>query len=961
MTRRILYILCLLILLINGIASADSLDFTEAERDFISAHPEIKVGVDPHFLPFEFIDTDGSYKGIAADYIKLIEERTGLKFVIMEGLTWSDAYEMAVEKKLDILPCVSKTETRQLYFDFSDGYYQFERVIVMQNAVNDTKGLSDLLGSAVAVQSNSSHHSFLNQYPEINLQLYTTAEEALYAVSKGEVPYYVGNLATTSYLINELGINEMKFVTLDSGERNELHFAIRKDWPELTSILNKTLASITEEERIHIYNKWIGVKESKDYTALFRAIAIVSSVLILTAAVSTYWITKLRGEIEKRKQIEESLRVAKLEAELANEVKGNFLARMSHEIRTPLNAITGLSYLILNSELTHSQRAHMERIKFASETMLSIINDILDFSKLEAGKVEIEHEPFELDEVVRNTINIAGHRIADKNLNLTLIKNPNIPNCFFGDKVRLGQILLNLMVNAIKFTEKGDVVLEMDLYGHERDQYQLEFKVSDTGIGMSKDHLDQLFEPFTQEDASITRRFGGTGLGLSIVKNLVELMNGSISVESTPSQGTTFTINIRLQLDVENERRVNAGFEYIKDIKTLILNKNMSSLSTMVEYLKSFSINPEFTSSEDQFANIIQSNEKKFLKPYDLIIVFDDSTSQGCMKLFEKLTGDTALNQLPKALFIFKYSKENQAETLGPNQYAMYEPYLPSMLYNAISSLFKNKLMASQTEKLDLRSSETTTRYSGDILIVEDNQTNVLIASELLKTLGFDIHTAANGQIAVDMFEEGARFDLVLMDLHMPVLNGYEASKRIRGYSDLPIIAMTADAIAGVKENCTAAGMSDFISKPFDPEKFMAKVKSYFSADPTISDPVEGLPASAEPEPVIDRRLGLKLMGGNEALYQQILMVFAEENTTTLPRIKDALSEKDYKTARDILHKVKSSAGSIGSESVRLLAATLQDLCDEEDTVGIDKLIHPFEDQFSALLKALQTGLEQET
>jgi CheY-like chemotaxis protein/HPt (histidine-containing phosphotransfer) domain-containing protein/two-component sensor histidine kinase len=627
---------------------------------------------------------------------------------------------------------------------------------------------------------------------------------------------------------------------------------------------------------------------------------------------------------------------------------------MSHEIRTPLNAITGLSYLILNSEMTHSQRAHMERIKFASETMLSIINDILDFSKLEAGKVDIEHEPFELDEVIRNVINIVGHRVADKNLNLTLIKNPDIPNCFYGDKVRLGQILLNLMVNAIKFTEEGDVVLEMDLYGYERDQYQLEFKISDTGIGMSAEHLEKLFDPFTQEDASITRRFGGTGLGLSIVKNLVELMDGTIDVQSTPGEGTLFTVLIKLQLDVENERKAKAGFEYIKDIKTLILNKNMSSLSTMVEYLKSFSINPEFTSSEVQFTNIIRNNEKKFLKPYDLVIIFDDSTMEDCEQFFEQIKAEVSMEQLPKVLFIYKYDKDGMEKTMQSNQYAMYEPYLPSMLYNAISNLFKNKLMASQTEQTERSGQAQAQTFSGNILIVEDNETNVLIASELLKSLGFSTDSALNGQLAVQRFESGAKYDLVLMDLHMPVMNGYDASKYIREQSPVPIIAMTADAIEGVREKCAAAGMNDFISKPFDPEKFMVKVKGYFSADDVQEKPPLVIQDHDAPDPkLFDKALGLKLMGGNENLYNQVLMAFAEENTSTLDKIKNCLSENDYASAADLFHKVKSSAGSIGSESVRILAGTLQNLCNEEDSDGIQEGMRRFEPALSRLLEMI--------
>lgn len=943
MVKKTLLIVISILILIVIPSFCEEIELTEEEQEFIKEHPVIHLGVDPYFVPFEFIDSDGNYKGIASDYIKLIEERTGLDFQIEYGLTWSEAFEKAVEKDLDVLPCVSKTEEREKYFLFSEGYYQFERVIVMHES-EDISDYKDIFGKTVAVQQNSSHHSFLMNYPQINTNLYQTAEEALQALASEQEKFFIGNLATTSYLINELGIQQLKYVIFPSEEKYELHFAVRDDWPELRSIINKALESITNEERITINNRWIGVNEAKDYTKLIRNLIIIFSIILIIVGVSFFWIVKLRAEIKLRIQYENELKVAKQDAEIANHIKSNFLARMSHEIRTPLNAITGLSYLVLQTELKKSQRAHLEKIRHASDTMLSIINDILDFSKIEAGKIDIENESFELDEVIRNVMNIISFKIEDKDLNFTMTKDPALPNYYYGDSVRIGQVLLNLLNNAIKFTESGGISFLVELYGFERDVYQLEFVIKDSGIGMSESHLDKLFEPFTQEDASITRRFGGTGLGLSIVKNLVELMGGSVSVKSELGEGTEFTIRLKLKADQERERKVRRGFEYIRDIKTLILNKDMNSLSLISEYLKSFSIDSEFTSSEEQFLNIIESNEKKYSKSYDLIILFEGSmnNSEQLMKSVREIIDP---DHLPKVIYIYGLNKEDNLDKLVEGEYVLHEPFLPSTLYNAITELFKFKVMASQVERTpQVKTKETV--ISGKLMIVEDNKTNQMIAYELLTPLGLDVTMADHGKMAIELFDDS--FELVLMDLHMPVMNGYEATKHLRDITNVPIIAMTADAIDGVKDKCRSIGMNDFITKPFDPEQFIKKVSEYMKGEKKVEDGIM----------LLDKSLGIKLMGGNDALYEKVEVLFLEENKNTLVLLDGYIKEEKYLEGAELIHKVKSSAGSLGSDIVNHTATSLQAAFESKDVEEINELYVIFKNQFASLMRQVKKDIE---
>jgi signal transduction histidine kinase len=495
--------------------------------------PGDPAGVDPAFVPFEFVDSDGAYKGITSDYIDLIGSRTGLVFEVAQGLSWAEAYDKALSGGVDVLPAVLKTAQREEYFLFSQPYYNVRRVIVTRDSNTDIRGMDDLKGRMVAVQKNSSHHSYLLSFPSINLSLYDTVDQALTAVASGTETVYVGNLATSNYLIRANGLTNLKFIAFGTDDQPALHFAVRKDWPELVGILNKAVASITEEEKIAINNKWIDLSAEPDYSRIIRLAAVSGVVVCVVLAVSFYWIVRLRKEVKKRESVQLALERAKLDAEEANNVKSSFLARMSHEIRTPLNAITGMAYLLRKTDVSPTQRMYIDRITQASTSMLSIINDILDFSKVESGKLVLERISFSLDQVIQDVVNIASYKIQEQKIGFRLVKDPNIPNWFFGDPKRMEQILLNLISNAAKFTDSGEVSLEIRPAAKGSDRCRVSFSVKDTGIGMSEDQARQLFQPFAQADVSISRRFGGTGLGLSIVKNLVDLMHGEIEVFST--------------------------------------------------------------------------------------------------------------------------------------------------------------------------------------------------------------------------------------------------------------------------------------------------------------------------------------------------------------------------------------------------------------------------------------------
>ncbi|MFY9273233.1 MAG: transporter substrate-binding domain-containing protein, partial [Thermacetogeniaceae bacterium] len=574
----LLYVLIIMTsVMISPCYAADSsISWTEDELAFMEEHPVIRLGVDPGFVPFEFIDENGEYKGIAADYLSLISEKTGLQFEVVKELTWPEAYEMALAGKLDVLPAVGKTKEREEHFLFSKPYYYFKRVIVTRDTDTHISGMEDLEGLTVAVQRNSSHHSYLLSYPQINLSLYDSVEAALTAVATGTETAFIGNLATTNYLIRSNGLTNLRFVAFEAEKPQALYFAVRKDWPQLVSILNKALDAITENEKLAINNKWIDLQTDIDYGPIIRILSIIGAFVAIVIAVSFFWIARLRKEVEHRKRIQMDLERAKREADEANEFKSSFMARISHEIRTPLNAITGMAYLLKKTDVSLTQSMYIDRITQAANNMLNIINDILDFSKIEAGKVELEITSFSMDQVIQDVVNIISYKIEEQDINFRLSKDPLVPNWFFGDAKRIEQVLLNVLNNAVKFTRSGEVSLDIRLLAKENDKYHLSFTTKDTGVGMTEEQINKLFTPFVQGDSSINRRFGGSGLGLAIVKNLVDMMGGEIKVFSTPGEGSTFIINLSLDVDKEREDvyRTALSSDHFKDIRTLVLERS---------------------------------------------------------------------------------------------------------------------------------------------------------------------------------------------------------------------------------------------------------------------------------------------------------------------------------------------------------------------------------------------------
>ena len=962
MRRIVLMIVMACVLLISvgpSFAQSTVLFFTEEEKMFIKMHPEIALAIDPTFFPYEFIDKDGVYKGIAADYLALISDRTGIQFTVPSDLSWNQAYEKAMLGELDMLSCVLKTNARQLYFNYSSPYYFTYRSIFVKDGGIRISGMADLENKTVSVQKNSSHHSYLMDFPNIKLSLYDTVDEAIKALSEDRESVFVGNYATTSYLIRQYGITGVVSIAIDDDVQQALHFAVRKDWPELITILNKAIVSITDEEKIAINNKWIGVDNEFDYSRLIRIILLAVTIALLIFGISAFWIVRLKKEIAIRRKIEADLQVAKEEADTANQTKSLFLARMSHEIRTPLNAITGMSYIMKKTEMTTTQSHYLEKISRASSDMLTIINDILDFSKIESGKVTLESIAFRLDDVLERLINIIIYKVDEKNLEFNLQKDPGIPAYLIGDASRLSQILLNLVNNAIKFTDSGEINLIIRQVSKTDGFCKLEFVIQDTGIGMSDAQIEKLFTPFTQADSSINRRFGGTGLGLSIVKSLVELMGGEIGVSSQLNRGSQFVITMDFEEDYNmayEDEKSNASV-YFRDVRGLIVEKSIFKGRLLSAYLESFNLKADIVSSEKEALDKLRYAAEKEMNPYNLMIFgYDIPKDKGFAFIKQVEAQYDSIN----FLMILPSNGVDLLDRIDQldNVVGITRPVIPSLLFNAIVELFRLQVKSQQQAVDSQLQVVNATNRNFKVLAFEDNLTNQFIVKSLLNQVTDEVVIVDNGKEGVEYFmSHRGEVDLILMDLHMPIMDGFEASRRIRDVDEaIPIIAMTADAITGIEAKCKQAGITSYISKPFKPEHFIQTIEALSQKKAFHKTLEDDMPE----KPALDQERGIMTFGGNEALYKQVLKIFHDENQITASEITEAIASERYEDAWQMVHKLKSGSGGIGASKLAQTCSALQDALKSESTERIEPLIQLLQLELGEVLKVTVTGTGKE-
>ncbi|GAB2885674.1 CHASE domain-containing protein [Uliginosibacterium flavum] len=687
-------------------------------------------------------------------------------------------------------------------------------------------------------------------------------------------------------------------------------------------------------------------------------------------------------DISARRQTERALAEARDHAEATSRSKTEFLSNMSHEIRTPLNAVLGMAQLLGFGRLEPEQREYLRMIERSGKTLLSILNDILDFSKIEAGRLELAPVPFYMQDLTDGLADIMQSSAADKDLDLSIDIDPTVPACLLGDQLRLQQILINLLGNAIKFTQQGEVNLRIHLVEADEDAVKLRFTVRDTGIGMSEEQIGRLFQPFSQADNSMTRKFGGSGLGLAICKRLVEMMGGTIGVSSTPNHGSSFRFTARLPRVPQGQGVLSASLDELQVRDVLLVESSATAAGSIASAANALGVNCENCASESEaMARIITRG-----RAHDVVLIDWNMPDRGRSQLLTQLRGKAAARHT----IVLAISSVFGREALNADPLAvsldgvLVKPVTSSTLLDCVmqacakrdSSRDLRKLM--QVPELQLRARSLR---GARLLLVEDNSINQLVARGILQQAGAVLDVANNGQEAVDRLRQHpGLYVMVLMDVQMPVMDGITATRIIREELGLalPIVAMTAGVLQSQRDECMAAGMTDFLSKPLDAQLTIDTLDRVLLGsayvEPAVVAPASAAPADEAPPAVdlpvpeleagegvdgLDRAGALARIGRNQTLYRELLLQFRIEASELPIETQRSLDSGALRDAGRGFHTLKSTAASIGANALAALAQTGEMAMHDSDLALAQQSLNDIRVELERLLPAISRSLEQ--
>ncbi len=660
--------------------------------------------------------------------------------------------------------------------------------------------------------------------------------------------------------------------------------------------------------------------------------------------------------------------VLKDAADAANKAKSEFLANMSHEIRTPMNAIIGMAYLALKTGLTDKQRDYIEKIHNASTSLLGIINDILDFSKIEAHNLTLEHVGFQLDEILRSVVDVTRPKANAKGLEFLYHIPPAFPEILVGDPLRLRQVILNLVNNALKFTSQGEVAVDVEILRQTEKRIQLQFTIRDTGIGIEKEVIGKLFQPFVQADNSTTRLYGGTGLGLSIAKRLVEMMEGKIWVNSEAGKGSQFCFSVWLAVKEAGLQQKHVIPEQLKQMKLLVVDDNASARDILKEYLSAMGFRVD---TAENGKDAIDAIQRAAQDPYRVVFLDWQMPDMDGIQTARIL--QTAQNA-PDIVMVTAYDREEvrfQSEQLKIAG-LLIKPVSQSLLYNTLVQLYAPEKDAFRS---NAPSQENYDLGGMKVLLAEDNAINQQIAVELLTSQGVGVDVTQNGREAVDKFlaSPSEAYDVVLLDLQMPVMDGLEAAREIRKVSKtIPLIALTARARAEEKALSLEAGMDGHLTKPIDPFLLFETLRQWKKTIGSVADPVF---VQRDPAVVgevrwpygfiagIDLKDGLRRVGYNAILYKRLLLQFAENFAEAAKELRTAWRNKDEILTNRLAHSMKGVAGNLGAVALHDAAAAIENVMkhpNQENPLDVQALLNQFDEKLREVLNGIARIREQQ-
>lgn len=694
---------------------------------------------------------------------------------------------------------------------------------------------------------------------------------------------------------------------------------------------------------------------------------------------------QLKNEILVRNEAQAQMIEARDNAEKAARAKSEFLATMSHEIRTPMNGVLGMTELLMNTSLSAKQYRFADTIRRSGEALLAIINDILDFSKIDAGKLEIQHTVFDLRQLIEDVASFFAEAAQRKHIELVCNFPPSEHAAYRGDPDRIRQILMNLVGNALKFTDHGEIAIRISSQTGDEDKSILRFEITDSGIGIPAEHQTHIFGSFQQADASTTRKFGGTGLGLAICSRLVELMHGAIGVESEPGKGSTFWFTITATVAptsaVSNSLKNTLDFN---GLNALIVDDNETNREVLEHQLANWGMTTTSASGGNDAIRLLNRSIDQE-KPFDIVILDRKMPEIDGVELAHRISS----NELTKQVAIVMLSSINQLEETG-NWYSagidcyVNKPVRQAELYEALGIALqeKNKIAVSSNEHNKPTHNATSAKLNAHVLVAEDNPINQELARTMLEDLGCSVVLVDNGRQAVEAITQASLdqlqggYDMTFMDCQMPELDGYQATQEIRDWelsatSRMPIIALTANAMAGDRERCLEAGMDDYLTKPFSQEALAAICSKWLSLEKKLSPQIaedktrqanaahhSGVVRAKLDQSTLDNIRKLQRADGPDILAK-IINLFLKNAPPMLEKIQEAISTGNAELLKGTAHSLKSSSGNLG-------ATKLSELCKELEAMGRDKTLDNalttlgvLEFEFEGVCAALQHELQK--
>lgn len=820
-----IFLIIIIIILFNQNGNSNTtLNLTNEEKKWLKENQVINIAPAPNYPPFEFFDSEGQYKGITADYLKLFEKKLNIKFKVYKLKNWSEVITKTKKKEIDLWGEAGITEERKSYMIFTKPYLNYPAVFITSKKVKFEKLKTKLKKlKIIGIKDYASLDYLKKKYPNIKVIEVSDVQMGLKMVDQNLADAILVNYATAVYYIDKLNLRNLT-IAEESGFVWKLAIACRHDWPIFLNIINKILNSLTPEEKNKIESPWLKFEERSwrpnrsqiMATGIFLICLVIFSIIV--------WNRTLSIKVKKKTlELNEQLKLtdeARKKADVANRSKSEFLANMSHEIRTPMNAILGFSEILYKTSQDEKQLKYISLVKSSSETLLNLINDILDLSKVEAGKLTLKESVVNLESVFQNIHQMFLHKIINKGIEFELHLDPKLSNLFFIDEHRLKQILFNIVGNASKFTEKGYIKINAKIQeSNDNDVVDLYFDVEDTGIGIPNSQKKKIFDSFIQQEG-LSNSYGGTGLGLTITKKILGLMNGSISVESEIGKGSKFKVVITNIKRIEEQSGFNINQDnnkfhlpHFKPAKILVVDDIENNRELIQGFLEDSNL--EIYEAENGQEGVHKAIE---IVP-DLIIMDIKMPVMSGDEAIRLLKSYDRTKNIPIIVLSASSLLSEEEDLKKICQEYLRKPVQMEELLNAMANYLK---VENQKDQIYLEQYEDL-----KIVLADDIEKNAILIQQFLEDYSVDLFVATNGKEAISLVEK-KNPDLVIMDIKMPIMNGIEATRIIKDnkkFKELPIIAMTSP-ISESEMNKWDRLFCDYLWKPLIQEKLICAINS---------------------------------------------------------------------------------------------------------------------------------------